>query len=88
MAKILKTTFKFRRGYAETFVKNNTLLQQGEPAFEIDTFKLKIGDGITRWNDLPYVIDIDTVIETVIEKLPTISKDKIKTLFITTEEKE
>ena len=27
----------------------------GEPGFEVDTYRLKIGDGKTAWNDLPYI---------------------------------
>ena len=31
------------------------LLGPGEPGFEIDTGKLKVGNGIDKWNDLPYI---------------------------------
>lgn len=34
----------------------NPLLQRGEIGIEQDTKKLKIGDGIHRWNDLDYYI--------------------------------
>jgi hypothetical protein len=30
-------------------------LRQGEPGFEYDTGKLKIGDGFTPWTSLPYI---------------------------------
>lgn len=46
---------KLKRGNAETWRKINPVLNSGEPAFEIDTFKLKIGDGSTLYNDLPYI---------------------------------
>ena len=55
MAEIIKTTFQFRRGNASVWERNNPVLQRGEPGFEIDTYKLKVGDGVTMWNDLPYV---------------------------------
>ena len=32
----------------------NPLLQRGEMGIEQDTRKFKIGDGVTRWNDLEY----------------------------------
>lgn len=32
----------------------NPKLRNGEPGFEEDTGKLKIGDGVKRWNELPY----------------------------------
>lgn len=50
----ITTTFLLRRGTAAAWKKNNILLKAGEPGFETDTNKLKIGDGKTPWNDLPY----------------------------------
>lgn len=46
---------KLRRGTAAEWTASNELLSLGEPGFEKDTRKLKIGDGITLWNDLPYI---------------------------------
>ena len=57
MAQVIKTTFQLRRGLASVWAKNNPVLAVGEPGFEKDTFKLKIGDGILAWNDLPYIVD-------------------------------
>lgn len=33
----------------------NPILQLGEIGYETDTNKLKVGDGVTEWNDLGYV---------------------------------
>lgn len=33
---------------------SNVILTRGEPGYESDTGKMKIGDGGTRWNRLPY----------------------------------
>lgn len=33
----------------------NPILNNGEPGFEEETGKLKIGDGVTHWLDLPYI---------------------------------
>lgn len=52
---ILKTTFKIRRGLSSAWEKNNPILEKGEPGFVIDSNQLKIGDGITPWNDLPFI---------------------------------
>jgi hypothetical protein len=52
---IIKTTFQFKRGSAETWLNLNPILAQGEPGFEYNTGKLKIGNGIDSWVDLPYV---------------------------------
>ncbi len=39
---------------AATWTEKNPLLQRGEIGAESDTLKMKIGDGITYWNDLGY----------------------------------
>ena len=61
---IYRTTFRFKRGKAETWTRLNPVLDPGEPGFEIDTYKLKIGNGKTAWNDLDYyggdfTVDVD-----------------------------
>jgi hypothetical protein len=43
------------RDYAATWTQKNPLLLAGEFGLELDTGKLKIGDGKTRWSDLPYI---------------------------------
>lgn len=55
MATTIKTTFQLRRGNAEVWAKNNPVLAAGEPGFELDTGKLKIGNGNNTYNDLPYI---------------------------------
>ena len=55
MATVLKTKFQLRRGNAEVWARNNPVLERGEPGFEIDTGRLKIGNGQTAWNDLEYL---------------------------------
>ena len=55
MATTIKTTFQLRRGNAEVWAKNNPILAAGEPGFELDTGKLKIGNGNDTYNDLPYI---------------------------------
>lgn len=54
MATTLNTTFKLKRGTAARWEEVNPILEQGEPGFEYDTFKLKIGNGILPWKELPY----------------------------------
>ena len=58
MAEIIKHTYKLRRGTAQRFMENNPILDQGEPGFEYDTYKLKIGAGFTPWNSLPYIGEV------------------------------
>ena len=52
---ILKTTFQLKRGNSADWQKVNPVLRVGEPGFETDTGRLKIGDGSTEWNALKYV---------------------------------
>ena len=55
MATVISTTFRLKRGTAERWQELNLVLDQGEPGFELDTYRLKVGDGQTAWNDLPYI---------------------------------
>ena len=52
MAEVLTTRFQVRRGYTEAWERNNPILASGEPGFALDANILKIGDGVTRWNEL------------------------------------
>jgi hypothetical protein len=45
---------RLRRDTSTNWSLNNPVLKVGEPGYEKDTRKLKIGDGITSWNSLPY----------------------------------
>jgi len=48
--------FQLRRALASQWLSSPSLvLQAGEPGYETDTFKLKIGDGTTPWYLLPYI---------------------------------
>ena len=57
MADVITTTFQFKRGLSVAWTSANPMLAAGEPGFEIDTGKLKIGNGSTYWNDLDYLSD-------------------------------
>lgn len=46
---------QFKRATAKAFRVANIVLLEGQPAVEIDTYKMKIGDGHTRYNSLPYI---------------------------------
>src|SRR4051794_3230191 len=47
-------TIQVRRGTAGQWSSVNPVLAQGEPGFETDTGKLKLGDGVTAWSALAY----------------------------------
>lgn len=46
---------QFMRSTSSAAASQAPLLQAGQPFYEIDTHKFKIGDGSTAWNDLPYI---------------------------------
>lgn len=48
-----------RRGTSTAWTSANPLLAAGEPGYETDTGKFKIGDGTTQWNSLPYAAATD-----------------------------
>lgn len=54
MIEIIKTTFRLRRGYEQDWERENPILDEGEPGYNLTNKKLKIGDGITYWKDLEY----------------------------------
>jgi hypothetical protein len=48
------TQIQIRRGSAAFWESENPILHDGEPGYERDTRRLKIGDGATHWRELPY----------------------------------
>ena len=56
---ILKTIFQVKRGQSAAWASVNPVLRPGEPGFELDTNRLKIGNGIDAYNDLPYLTDAE-----------------------------
>lgn len=51
----MATIIKFKRGLAANWITLDPILEPGEPGFELDTGKLKIGNGIDPWTELAYV---------------------------------
>ena len=52
---------KLRRDTGNRWATINPVLAEGEPGFELDTFRIKIGDGVNRWNDLGYLRSTEMV---------------------------
>jgi hypothetical protein len=48
------TQIKLRRDTAANWTLRNPILALGEPGLELDTSKVKYGDGLTPWNSIPY----------------------------------
>ena len=45
---------QYKRATASRWTEINPLLAAGEPGLELGTNRVKYGDGVRRWNDLPY----------------------------------
>lgn len=50
---------QLRRDSASNWASANPVLALGEPGYDTTGGKLKVGDGVTVWNDLPYVTTFD-----------------------------
>ena len=73
--KELKVRVKHAYLSADEWVNKNPILQAGEFGIENDTQKFKIGDGVTKWSNLPYVSGADSdsgiVVDTVLSNIST-----------------
>lgn len=45
---------QLRRDSAAQWATVNPVIAEGEIGYELDTGKIKVGNGIDAWNDLPY----------------------------------
>ena len=50
-------TFRLRQDVAADWTSINPVLLAGEPGVELDTGKMKMGDGINAWTVLPYYLN-------------------------------
>jgi hypothetical protein len=62
--------FQFRRGTSAQWTSNNPTLAQGELAVELDTLKLKVGDGTSNYNTLPYFVAAQNSLTPASSNLP------------------
>ncbi|UNH61317.1 structural protein [Synechococcus phage S-SZBM1] len=51
---------QLRRDGAQQWANVNPILAQGELGIELDTSRIKIGDGVTPWNSLKYARPLET----------------------------
>ena len=52
---------RIRRGTLTEWNNANPILQNGEASYVTDKNKIKVGDGITTWKLLPYIVGIDGI---------------------------
>jgi alpha-tubulin suppressor-like RCC1 family protein len=74
---------QLRRGKRNNFQSSNPLLLQGEPAFAVDSNEFKIGDGVTKWNDLPSFTSAN--VQTVTVNLPAMQANTSHVSTVTVE---
>ena len=53
----MASIIQIRRDTASNWTTANPILALGEMGAETDTSKIKIGDGVTAWTSVPYLID-------------------------------
>lgn len=47
-------TFRMRRGTTEEWTREDPVLKRGEAGFDLVLRRIKKGDGMTPWRDLPW----------------------------------
>lgn len=57
----MSSVILFRRGTTAEWAEANPVLSEGEPGFETDTGRHKLGDGATPWSRLAYFLDTDAL---------------------------
>ena len=67
----MATKIQIRRDSAASWTSNNPILSAGEIGFESDSYKFKIGDGSSNWNDIQYFSSGSTSVFTAGETLTT-----------------
>jgi hypothetical protein len=68
---------QFKRGAASRWKELNVILEAGQPGFVTDENRLKIGDGLTAWNDLPYVGEASVVNVQTHYDFPNIGRENV-----------
>lgn len=78
MGTTVVSTIKFKRGTEARWAELNPVLGNGEPGYVYDKHKFKIGNGVTPWNDLPYVNDKNEIANyTSVSNFPSIGDPNI-----------
>ena len=70
-------TIQFKRGKAEALARVNPILAVGEPCWTIDENKIKVGDGVTAWVDLPYMGEENVFNAQTHYDFPSIGKEDV-----------
>jgi hypothetical protein len=63
------TTIRLRRDISSDWTAKNPILASGELGLELDTKRIRMGDGRTRWNSLDYIAPWPEMIEMIEEAI-------------------
>ena len=53
--KHVKAVIQLRRATEQEWIELDPILRLGEPALSTDVYKLKVGDGVSNWSNIPYL---------------------------------
>jgi hypothetical protein len=70
-------SIQFKRGTSARWSELNLVLEAGQPGFAIDENRLKIGDGTTPWNELPYIGESNVVNAQTHYDFPSIGRENV-----------
>lgn len=90
----MATKLQVRHDSTENWLSTNPVLEMAEPGYETTTNRLKLGDGLTAWKDLPYlkgetyddtnikqeISEINTKLETKANSVDVYTKTEIENL--------
>ena len=68
---------QFKRGAAAKWAQLNPILEAGQPGYVLDENRLKIGDGATAWNDLPYLGEANVLNFPTHYDFPSVGRDNV-----------
>lgn len=73
----MATVIQLKRGKLSRWEELNPILAAGEPGFVTDENRLKFGDGVTAWNDLPYFGEDNVINMNTHYDFPAIGRENV-----------
>lgn len=70
-------SIQFKRGTAAKWAELNLVLEAGQPGFVTDENRLKIGDGLTAWRDLPYIGEASVLNAQTHYDFPSVGRENV-----------
>jgi len=74
----VKAIIQFRRGTEAEWVAKDPILRDGEPALSRDKDRIKVGDGVRHWSQLPYLSGDEAADYMALYNLPSINEVTLK----------